>query len=128
MILLDTCVLLWLAGDASSISAPAARVLRDSTERFFVSAITAYEVGQKAARRRLVLPTPVSEWFSAMLERYQFQELPVSGAIAAAATMLPPIHNDPFDRLLVASALQENLTVLTPDPLIRQYPGVRTVW
>jgi PIN domain nuclease of toxin-antitoxin system len=128
MMLLDTCVLLWLAEDTSSISAKAAEVLRDSTERFFVSAITAYEVGQKAARKRIVLPMAVSEWFSAMLQRYEFQELPVNGAIAADATMLPPIHNDPFDRLLVATALQHNLTVLTPDPLIKQYPGVRTLW
>jgi PIN domain nuclease of toxin-antitoxin system len=128
MILLDTCVLLWLAGDPSSISAASAAKLRDSRQRVFVSAITAYEVGQKAARKRITIPMPVSQWFPAMLRHHQFQELPVSGAVAASATMLPPIHNDPFDRLLVATALEHNLTLLTPDPLIRQYPGVQSLW
>lgn len=56
------------------------------------------------------------------------RELPLTGVIAARATLLPPIHKDPFDRLLIATAIEHQLTLLTPDQTIRQYPGLKTLW
>jgi len=128
VILLDTCVLLWLAGEPSAISPAAVKWLRSSQAACFVSAISALEVGQKAAARKVFLPKPVDEWFAAMLERHQLQELPVTGLIAARATLLPGIHRDPFDRLLIATAQQHHLTLLTPDPTIAKYPNLRIAW
>jgi PIN domain nuclease of toxin-antitoxin system len=128
MILIDTCVLLWLAADPSAISEKAAELIRDPSEELFVSAISAFEVGQKAAARKLFLPCPVDKWFAAMVERRGLREIPVSGAIAARATLLPAIHRDPFDRVLIATAHQQQLTILTPDQTIAKYPGVLTVW
>lgn len=128
MILLDTCVLLWLASDPSRISPVAAQALIQSRGTRFVSAISAYEVGQKNASSKLTLPMPVEQWFPAMLLHHGLEEISVTGAIAAAATRLPPIHRDPFDRLLIATAIHHRLSLLTPDPLIRQYAGVITLW
>jgi PIN domain nuclease of toxin-antitoxin system len=90
MILLDTCVLLWLAADHSAISMRAAELLNRTSGGLFVSAITALEVGQKAAVRKLFLPRPVDEWFAAMVERQGLHEIPVSAVIAARATLFSP--------------------------------------
>jgi PIN domain nuclease of toxin-antitoxin system len=128
MILLDTCVLLWLAADPGAISARAAELIGRTPEGLFVSAISALEVGQKAAARKLFLPSPVDEWFAAMIEGEGLHEVPISGAIAARATLLPAIHRDPFDRLLIATAQAHRLRLLTPDPTIAKYPNLDTFW
>ena len=128
MILLDTCVLLWLAGEPSAISPTAVKLLRSGQTACFVSAISALEVGQKAAARKVFLPKPVDEWFAAMVQRHQLQELPVTSLIAARATLLPAIHRDPFDRLLIATAQQHHLTLLTPDTIIAKYPNLNIAW
>lgn len=127
MILLDTCVLLWLAAEPSALSPAAVRLLQGGGE-CFVSAISAFEAGQKASAGKLLLPKPVDEWFEAMLRRHQLRELPVTGRIAARATQLPAIHRDPFDRLLIATAQQHRLTLLTPDASIAQYPNLQVAW
>lgn len=128
MILLDSCVLLWVASNPKALSQKAEAILEDQKEVLFVSAITAFEIGRKASRGLLTLPVALPEWFAGMLDRFQWQELPISAAIAARATLLPRIHNDPFDRLLVASAMEHGMSLLTPDAQIRRYPGVVTVW
>jgi PIN domain nuclease of toxin-antitoxin system len=128
MILLDTCVLLWLAAEPSAISTRATSLITRASEDLFVSAISAFEVGQKAAAGKLFLPRPVDEWFSMMLERRGLREIPVSGAIAGLATRLPPIHRDPFDRLLIATAQTHRLKLLTPDPIIAKYPNLDVIW
>lgn len=126
MILIDTCVLIWLASDADRIGPAAAKRLNGG-ERVFVSAISAFEIGQKAARGGLDLPSPVHIWFPEILADRGIEELAVTGEIAARATLLPKFHHDPFDRIIIATAAVENLTVLTPDPEIRRY-SVMTVW
>jgi PIN domain nuclease of toxin-antitoxin system len=128
MMLLDTCVLLWLAADTTAISARAAELIRNTPEGLFVSAISAFEVGQKTAAGKLSLPRPVDAWFDAMLQWHGLHEIPVSGMIAARATLLPAIHRDPFDRLLIATAQEHQLQLLTPDATIAKYPNLETLW
>jgi PIN domain nuclease of toxin-antitoxin system len=128
MILLDTCVLLWLVADPGAISTRAAELIDSTPEGLFVSAISAFEVGQKAAARKLFLPSPVDEWFAAVIERQGLHEIPVSSVIAARAALLPAIHRDPFDRLLIATAQAHRLKLLTPDPTITKYPDLDTLW
>ncbi len=128
MMLLDTCVLLWLEADPSAMSAVATRAMLADPQSLFASAISAFEVGQKAAARKLRLARPVDEWFAAMLERHALRELPISAVIAARATLLPHIHRDPFDRLLIATAQHHHLTLLTPDPTIAKYPDLKLLW
>lgn len=128
MILLDTCALLYLANDASALSPVAAEAIRSPGTMVAVSAISAFEVGQKASRGQLRLPLPVDQWFVQMLRQHTLRELPISGVIAARATVLPSIHRDPFDRILIATAMEYQLTLLTPDRTIGQYPGLKTLW
>ena len=128
MMLLDTCVLLWLAADTTAISARAVELIRNTPEGLFVSAISALEVGQKAAAGKLSLPRPVDAWFAAMVQWHGLHEIPVSGVIAARATLLPAIHGDPFDRLLIATAQEHQLKLLTPDATIAKYPNLDVFW
>jgi PIN domain nuclease of toxin-antitoxin system len=128
MILLDTCVLLWMAADTTVISAQASELIRSTPQGLFVSAISAFEVGQKAAAGKLSLPRPVDAWFAAMMQWHGLHEIPVSGVIAARATLLPAIHRDPFDRILIATAQQHQLKLLTPDATIAKYPNLDVFW
>jgi PIN domain nuclease of toxin-antitoxin system len=128
MMLLDTCVLLWLAADTAAISARAIGLIRGMPGGLFVSAISAFEVGRKAAAGKLSLPRPVDAWFDAMLKWHGLHELPVTGVIAARATLLPAIHRDPFDRLLIATAQEHRLRIVTPDTTIAKYPNLNILW
>ncbi len=128
MILLDTCVLLWLAVDQSGLSEIAKRVLRAHAGQLYVSPISAFEIGQKFARGKLELNMIPEKWFPRAVELHGLSEIAFQSAMGLAAAALPDLHRDPFDRLLVATAQVHNLILLTPDPMIRQYDSIRTQW
>lgn len=128
MLLLDTCALLWLAADQQHLSAVARRAIAQHAGKLFVSAISAFEIGVKHQKGRLELPLKPEEWFTRALELHGLRELPITGQIAARSTALPPLHADPCDRIIVATAEIHSLTVATLDEVIRQYPGVRVSW
>ena len=69
-----------------------------------------------------------AERFPAICSRNDLPILPIDAAIAAASTELPDLHRDPFDRLLVATALERRLVLVTPDQTISQYPTLQTLW
>ena len=127
-LLLDTCAFLWLCAGAKQLSAGAAAAIGDPTNLASVSAVTAWEIGLKAARRKLALPVPVKNWFPSMIEHHHLLLLPIDASTAIASTQLPAIHSDPFDRLLVATASERSLRLVTPDPFIAKYPNVLTLW
>lgn len=77
-----------------------------------------WEVEVKRAAGRLTTPGPIAE----VAKKLGFLELPVSWRHAGTTAALPLFHRDPFDRLIIAQALEENLVVVTRDPLVRQYP------
>jgi PIN domain nuclease of toxin-antitoxin system len=122
---LDTCALLALA--RGNLPAAAAGALR-LAEEAHVSVVSPWEVAIKAAGRRLRLTEPVVRWFHGLAERYDLREIPLDADTACAAALLPPIHRDPFDRVIVALARAHALTVLTSDENIAKYPGVKTLW
>jgi PIN domain nuclease of toxin-antitoxin system len=128
MILLDTCALLWLTDDPAQLSAAAQAELRNPAVAVYASAVSALELGIKVAKGKLGLPKTVSQWFPEACARYGLTELPVTAAIAAASTELPAIHGDPSDRVLIATAQQHSLTLLTPDPVIAKYPNLKVLW
>ncbi len=128
MVLLDTCTLLWLAAEQSQLSPAAREAIARNAGRLFVSAISAFEIGIKHAKGRLSLPVEADAWFAQVLDFHGLREIPVSGRIAARSTALPPLHADPCDRLIVATALLHDFVIVTPDPLVRSYPGVVTDW
>ncbi len=124
-VLLDTCALLALA--RGELPERAATGLRRAPEAN-VSAVSAWEVAIKAAAGSLRLAEPAAQWFLGLADRYHLRELPLDARTACAAAALPPIHQDPFDRVLVALAQANALTVLTSDEHIPKYPGVKTLW
>ena len=128
MLLLDTCTLLWLAGDPTKLSGHAADLIRHHADGLFVSAISAFEIAVKHRRGGLRLPMEPQEWIPAALKHHGVNELPVTCRIAAASVALPAHHNDPADRIIVATAQIEDLTILSPDKLIRRYEGTRVQW
>lgn len=114
-LLLDTHVLIWWdAGQRLSAAARAA--IRDADE-VYVSAASAWEIAIKASLGKVVSSRSVSE----AAAECGFFELPVTFAHAEQLSTLPALHRDPFDRLLVAQAIAEDLTVVTRDPAIAQY-------
>ena len=128
MILLDTCALLWLAIDPGQLSGAAREAVRKHSDRLFVSAISAFEIGQKHARGKLKLKLPPKRWFGRALELHGLHELSLDSTILLAATALPDRHRDPLDRILIATAQARKMTLLTPDPLMRSYTGTKVLW
>ena len=123
--LLDTCALLALArGELPPGAATAVRAARVAS----VSVVSAWEVAIKAAAGKLRLTLPPVQWYLGLVEQYDLQEIPLDVNVVCAAAALPPIHRDPFDRVLVALALARALRVVTPDQNIAQYSDVTTVW
>lgn len=124
-VLLDTCAVLALArGELPPAAAAALRAAPEAN----VSVVSPWEVAIKAARGKLRLALPPLEWFRGLAERHDLREIALDAHIACAAAALPPVHHDPFDRILVAVAQQRALTVLTSDEDIPKYDGVQTIW
>lgn len=128
MLLLDTCTLLWLTSDQTKLSADAQHAISAHAGQLYVSAISGFEIAQKVAKGKLVLPRPPAAWMELALRLHGIKSLALEMNSAVAAGALPALHADPFDRLLIAVAQAHRLTLLTPDPLIRQYPVLATFW
>lgn len=128
MLLLDTCTLLWLAGDPSMLSEKATDLIRQHADGLFISAISAFEIAAKHRRGALRLPMEPGDWIPAALKHHGVNELPVTCRIAAASAALPSHHNDPCDRIIITTGMLENLTILSPDSLIQRYEGARIRW
>jgi PIN domain nuclease of toxin-antitoxin system len=119
-LLVDTHVFLWWRGDDPQLGEVERQAIRDGQNDVFLSAASIWEIAIKHSLGRLQIPEPAS----AAGVRLGFEPLPISFAHAEAAALLPPLHRDPFDRMLVAQARAEGLTLVTRDPAIRAYPGV----
>ena len=117
MYLLDTNVLIWWLEGNTRLSLGTRRLLEGQEARVFVSAVSVWEISIKSSLGKLKIPKSFFE----ELKNSQFDELPISFAHAKMVRDLPPIHNDPFDRLLVAQAQDESLTIITRDRLIPKY-------
>jgi len=121
-VLLDTHLLLWALAAPARVPPRARRVIRDA--EVYVSAASIWEISIKAALGKLRAdPHEVLE----ALEPAGFLSLPIAGEHAARVATLPPIHRDPFDRLLVAQALVEPMCLLTDDAVLAAYGEIVTV-
>ena len=121
-LLLDTHVLLWASAAPDRLPSGARQMIEDTSELVFYSAASIWEVAIKSGLGRADFRVDPRLLRRALLEN-GYEELAVTGAHAAAVDQLPPIHRDPFDRLLVAQAQIEALILLTADERMGRYPG-----
>lgn len=126
--LLDTCSLLWLVAKDDHLTEISKDAIRNNQEGLYVSAISFFEIGVKVNKKLLQLPLEPKEWFENVLRLHHLTELPITSSIALLSTQLPEIHRDPADRMIIATAMQHNLTIITPDKHIHAYPSVKCLW
>lgn len=126
-LLLDTHTFLWWVADDPQLSAQARRLIADSRNEVLVSAASAWEIAVKAALGRLSLPRRPERFVPRQLEVNGFQALPIRVEHALRVYGLPDHHRDPFDRLLIAQAIEDRLTIVTADSQFGKYP-VRVAW
>jgi PIN domain nuclease of toxin-antitoxin system len=121
-LLLDTHALLWWIADDERLSPRAAALIADGGNQVLVSAASAWEIVVKSGLGRVEVPTPVDRFFVAQLEANAFVPLPIQMRHALGLEALPDVHRDPFDRILVAQAVAEDLTLVSGDAVLRSYP------
>ncbi len=121
-LLLDTHLLLWTARDSPRLSQAARALIGDPANTRYVSVISLWEVAIKGALGRSDFQWDVRTLRRGMLAR-EFHEVAITAAHALVIPSLPPVHRDPFDRMLVAQAMVEGLTLITADPVLGRYSG-----
>jgi PIN domain nuclease of toxin-antitoxin system len=124
-VILDTCALLWLASGSRKLSRAVLKQINEAPA-LYVSAISGFEIAIKAARGKLKLPLPAREWFDKVTDHHGISILPLELDACIAAAQLPPIHDDPCDRFIIATAKENDLTVVTTDERFEAY-GVTVV-
>jgi PIN domain nuclease of toxin-antitoxin system len=120
-VLLDTHSWLWMVGDSGRLADSSRGLLRDPSNDLFLSAASAWEMAIKYAAGKLRLPQPPAALIMQWMAEVRMGALPILHAHALRAVELPPHHRDPFDRLLIAQAQIEGLTVLTADRELGKY-------
>jgi PIN domain nuclease of toxin-antitoxin system len=121
-LLLDTRLLLWAANDPDRLSKSVRKLIDDPESEPVFSAASIWEIAIKSGLGRDDFAIDAAVLRSSLNDN-GYSELPISGAHAAAVATLPPLHRDPFDRILVAQANVEGVTLLTADPEVAAYPG-----
>jgi PIN domain nuclease of toxin-antitoxin system len=120
-LLLDTHLLLWTVGPDERLSSQARRLIGDPENELLFSVASVWEVAIKYGRARDDFQVDPRLLRRALLDN-GYRELAVTGEHAVAVANLPPLHRDPFDRILVAQSVVEGITLLTSDPRVAQYP------
>lgn len=125
--LLDTHVFKWLDNESNKISPKAHALIADRNNQLVLSLVSVWEIQIKVQLGKMNLRTQLSAVVEDQQRVNQIELLPVKLEHILYLQNLPPYHRDPFDRLLVAQAISENLTLITYDSVIAQYP-VKTEW
>lgn len=126
-ILLDTHCWIWCLEAPERLSRGAQDLIADQGNQVFLSAASSWEMAIKHAAGKLRLPEAPERYVPSRLEALAMSVLPVELPHTLRVASLPPLHGDPFDRLLVAQAQIERLSLLTADPEILRY-DVETIW
>jgi PIN domain nuclease of toxin-antitoxin system len=120
-LLLDTNALLWWLNGSERLGGPARSVISNPRNVVYVSAASAWEIAIKLALGKLAVSVYAGNWLPEALRVNRFTALAITVEHALAVEHLPPHHTDPFDRLLLAQAVAENLTIVTADVKFEPY-------
>lgn len=129
--LLDTHVWVWWHMTPKKLSRRVRSLIRSPSryEELLLSAISPWEFAKLLDKGRLGISCDPEAWIREALEMRRLRLVPLSPVVAYRSTVLPPpIHDDPADQIIIATAREENATVLTSDERIRSYPHCRSVW
>ena len=126
-VILDTHAFLWLAESPNKLSTTALDVCRNRTNTLYLSLVSLWEMQIKSQLGKLRLSLSLQESLYEQQYINHIQLLPITTTHIFALNQLPMNHSDPFDRLLIAQALSEQIAILSVDPLFRLYP-VSVVW
>jgi len=125
VILLDTHIWFWVMTEDFERFPPHWREEIETAEEVGISAISCYEIALALKRVRLELPCPILEWFEEALTPSGITLFPLTPRITARATELSNIHKDPFDRLIIATALEYRAKIASIDRFFLQYPEIK---
>ena len=131
MIVLDTHAWVWFVDDPRQLSAPAHKAIEAARAAgsIVISSISSWEVAMLAASGRLKLTIDVRDWIAKCEALPFFNFVPVDNAIFVRSVLLPgPLHADPADRVIIATALMRDIPIVTKDRKIRDYPGIQSIW
>lgn len=126
-VLLDTCAFLWITTDDAQLSESARQIFKNPNNEIFLSSVSAWEIIVKNGIGKLPLPSLADEFIASQRIKHEIDSLPLTEKAVFHLNKLPNHHKDPFDRMLICQAIEHDLTILTSDSLIVQYP-VNTVW
>lgn len=126
-ILLDTHTLIWAVDEVRKLSPTATAELTNPANELIVSAATVWEIAIKVSVRKLSISLPFPDWMTKAFADLPATLLPISVEHSDKIISLPFHHRDPFDRLLVAQAIVENMPLLSSDPSLDAYP-IRRIW
>ena len=126
-VLMDTHTFLWWNTEDPLLSVHAKEIIADGKNEVFLSAVSVWEIVIKTAIGRLILPESPAQYISSRMSMYRFRSLPIQISHAVHVYELPPHHNDPFDRMLIAQSRLESLPLVTKDENIQRY-DLETIW
>jgi PIN domain nuclease of toxin-antitoxin system len=126
-LLVDAHIVIWAVDDPPKLSPHAATALEDPANELLLSAGTIWEVGIKVGLNKLSLSMPFRQWMNKAIADLGLTLLPITVDYADVQVGLPRHHGDPFDRLLVAQAQVENVSLVSADAVFDQY-GVKRIW
>ncbi|MBW4642217.1 MAG: type II toxin-antitoxin system VapC family toxin [Goleter apudmare HA4340-LM2] len=121
-VLLDTHIFLWFISGDSRLSADVRDVVRDSDNEIYLSVVSVWECIVKYQLGKLPLPETPEMYLPKQRDLHQIPSLALDEISVAQLAKLPPLHRDPFDRMLICQALQNGLTIATVDAAVRAYP------
>ena len=125
--LLDTCAFLWIIAGADELSPTARELFTNPANEMLLSVVSVWELSVKHGLGKLPLPSAFDRFVVEQRERHGITALPLDERAILHLHKLPVLHRDPFDRMLICQTIEHDCVLLTPDPLITQYP-VRTRW
>ena len=126
-VLLDTCAFIWLTQEPGKLSTASIAAINDPSNILILSHVSAWEIHLKHHAGKLRLPDPPRQWIPEQLAMWRIGQREITLQAIQRTSDLPDIHRDPFDRLLIAQALEEGWSIISPDPFFPAY-GVALVW